>query len=274
MHALIPVSNVHHGFTTCSYLASLYGLTLCPLEDESLGVHKVFPKTTHRVVTPPDDTCSAWEAFYPQGSINPKGDIAGGFGFYISGPPSFLGDTCDIKRDVVMSYHVKLQDSWEWALGGKLPGVFGGEGESAYGCTGGRQHQRSTCFNIRPMWRPDGKGELYTYLPLTESNSNALLSVPESCRNGDYGFSVGRGSFTWPTNRWVAVGLRVKTGSADGALELFIDGESVISVEGLNIPGESQGMHFQTFFGGHTPEWASPKDQRAWFKGITGVVLK
>ncbi|KAF8913537.1 hypothetical protein CPB85DRAFT_1375585 [Mucidula mucida] len=258
---------------------------------KSLGVHKVFTKTTHRVVTPPSETCSAWEAFYPRGSINPKGEIAGGFGFYLSGPPSFLGDACDIKRDVVMSYHVKFQDNWEWALGGKLPGVFGGEGESAYGCTGGRQQQRSTCsISDQCGGLPDGKGELYTYLPLTESNSDALMSVPRSRRNGDYGFSIGRGSFTWPTNRWVAVALRVKTGCTDGrwlrvsslytaktttgALELFIDGATVISVEGLNIPGESQGMHFQTFFGGHTPEWASPKDQTAWFKDITGVVLK
>ncbi len=123
MHPLIPVSNVQHGFTTSSSLASLDGLKLCSLKDKSLGVHKVFTKTTHRVVTPPSETCSAWEAFYPRGSINPKGETAGGFGFYLSGPPSFLGDACDIKRDVVMSYHVKFQDHWEWALGGKLPGV-------------------------------------------------------------------------------------------------------------------------------------------------------
>jgi hypothetical protein len=52
-------------------------------------------------------------------------------------------------------------------------------------------------------------------------------------------------------------------------------------------------MHFQTFFGGanlaiakrlllhtdpsvtgHTAEWASPKDQRAWFSDISGVIIK
>jgi hypothetical protein len=50
-------------------------------------------------------------------------------------------------------------------------------------------------------------------------------------------------------------------------------------------------MHFQTFFGGmllimqtvsslinllagHGEDWASPKDQRAWFADITGVIVR
>lgn len=27
-------------------------------------------------------------------------------------------------------------------------------------------------------------------------------------------------------------------------------------------------------FAGHSPEWASPKDQRAWFANISGAILK
>ena len=53
------------------------------------------------------------------------------------------------------------------------------------------------------------------------------------------------------------------------------------------------GMHFQTFFGGafvchsvivnfdldgdglgHTGDWASSKDQRAWFADVTGVIVE
>ncbi len=55
-----------------------------------------------------------------------------------------------------------------------------------------------------------------------------------------------------PMVRWLRVSSRYTAKTPTGALELFIDGATVISVEGLNIPGESQGMHFQTFFGGTT----------------------
>ena len=36
---------------------------------------------------------------------------------------------------------------------GKLPGQFGGVGDLAYGCSGGRQDNRMQCFDLRFMWR-------------------------------------------------------------------------------------------------------------------------
>lgn len=87
-----------------------------------------------------------------------------------------------------------------------------------------------------------------------------------------------------------------------GEIQLWIDGESVIYATGLTIRqsegGRIRGMHFQTFFGGqsrsislafcslsvfsftkldfvgHTPDWASPRDQKAWFADVTGVVIE
>jgi len=57
-----------------------------------------------------------------------------------------------------------------------------------------------------------------------------------------------------------------------------------------NAASKVQGAHFQTFFGGkvltalpilnfpektvgHTEDWASPKDQRAWFANVSGAIL-
>lgn len=75
--------------------------------------------------------------------------------------------------------------------------------------------------------------------------------------------------------------LRIKLnqiGEEDGEMQLWIDGKSVISVDKLtwrdSEENKIKGMHFQTFFGGHTEEWASPKDQKAWFRDVTGVILK
>lgn len=59
-----------------------------------------------------------------------------------------------------------------------------------------------------------------------------------------------------------------------------IDGKLVLHATGLVLrtdespDGRVQGLHFQTFFGGHSPEWASPKNQRAWFANISGAITK
>ena len=119
------------GFTTCKHIQHPK-VQLVKLDDGELGVHKVSSRTTRKVVQqlqpplvnseslPPPDT--AWEAFYPEGSINPSADIPGGFSFYLSGPQEFA-DKLETDSEVVMSYRMMLQDGWEWEKGGKLPGV-------------------------------------------------------------------------------------------------------------------------------------------------------
>ena len=121
------------GFTTCKHIQHLK-VQLVKLDDRELGVHKVSSRTTHKVVQPPSPNSTlvnwgslpppdtAWEAFYPEGSINPSADIPGGFSFYLSGPQEFA-DRLETASEVVMSYSMMLQDGWEWKKGGKLPGV-------------------------------------------------------------------------------------------------------------------------------------------------------
>ncbi|KAJ7213993.1 polysaccharide lyase family 14 protein [Mycena pura] len=304
---LIPVPKFQSGFTTCATLV-LQDIEQVVLEDAPLGVHKVTSRTSHHLVAPPPPLPSsealesgsrepeadsrwpapprAWEALYPKGSINPAAPIPGGFGFYLAGPAPFATKLSSGTGavHVVLSYRMMLQEGWEWVKGGKLPGIFGGEGDFSYACTGGRQDNRCRCFNIRPMWRAQGLGELYTYLPLTPSNRARLLAVPPmSKENPDYGVSVGRGAFTFTraVGGWISLAFRVKlnaVGHEDGELELWVDGRSVINVSGLTFRESDgariKGGHFQTFFGGHQDDWASPKDQRAWFADVTGVVIE
>lgn len=76
---------------------------------------------------PPPST--AWEALYPKGSINPSAEIPGGFGFYLAGTKDFSdllegpGQGQPSATEVVMSYRMMLERDWEWAKGGKLPGI-------------------------------------------------------------------------------------------------------------------------------------------------------
>ncbi|KAL4246222.1 Polysaccharide lyase 14 [Abortiporus biennis] len=286
---LFPVvhGSIVLGFTTSSI--DIPTVQRVSLSDKSLGVHKVTSATTHKIVklSTPSGEMEAWEAIFPEGSINPgnKQSPPGGFGFYLPGPAEFhqaLQD--DIYQEVIMSYQVLFQDDWKWQKGGKLPGIYGGTGDSSYGCTGGRQTDRCKCFNLRLMWRENGIGELYAYLPMTDSNTEELCKVPpKSIQHPDYGFSVGRGAFQFPAGQWITVSQRVKINDPeklDGEIEVFIDGKSVLLASGLSFrdsvhsKSHVQGLHFQTFFGGHSADWASPQTQKAWFTNISGAILK
>ncbi|KAI9063941.1 polysaccharide lyase family 14 protein [Trametes sanguinea] len=288
----IPQSRIAIGFTTSNILNTPH-VAVVALSDKELGVHKVTSATTHLLVQPPipvdgDASRLAWEAVFPAGSINPGNKSAppGGFGFYLRGPPAFAQALQDssVNQEVIMGYDVLFEEDFQFRKGGKLPGIYGGVGESAYGCTGGRQHDRCKCFNLRLMWRDNGVGELYAYVPQHARNSERLKEVPpRSIQHPDYGFSVGRGAWKFQPGRWTRVMERVKLndmGQENGEIEVFIDGISVILASGLVLRTDEgreahvQGLHFQTFFGGHTPDWASPKEQRAWFANISGAILK
>ncbi|KAI8978175.1 hypothetical protein BD414DRAFT_494807 [Trametes punicea] len=288
----VPESRILLGFTT-STLVSRPQISMLSLSDKELGVHKVTSATTHNLVRPPvpvngDQKQLAWEAVYPKGSINPGNTTSppGGFGFYLRGPQAFAEALKSplLNVEVIMGYDVLFQRDFAFQKGGKLPGIYGGVGDSAYGCTGGRQQDRCKCFNLRLMWREDGAGELYTYVPQAGRNIERLLTVPPcSVQHPDYGLSVGRGAWYFRPGQWMRVIERVKLnepGQENGEIEVLIDGRSVVLASGLVLRTEEgqdahvQGLHFQTFFGGHTADWASPDEQRAWFANVSGAIVR
>jgi hypothetical protein len=127
------------------------------------------------------------------------------------------------------------------------------------GCSGGRKVD--DCFSLRLMWRAGGRGEIYAYVPpYTDPGFEAnkiLCSVPpKSDCNPDYGNSVGRGAFTFAPGKRYFVATRVllnTPGKANGEIELFANGESVISVKGVIIrdtsKGRIRGIQMKSFFG-------------------------
>ncbi|KAJ6504705.1 hypothetical protein C8R47DRAFT_1245747, partial [Mycena vitilis] len=131
---LIPVDAFRSGFTACPSLV-VRNVKQVALTDSDLGVHKVTSRTNHPLVPPPPSDSEhsdadwpnpslAWEAFYPQGSINPSAPIPGGFGFYLSGPSAFSSKLESGATHVVLSYRMMLQSGWEWVKGGlKSPGI-------------------------------------------------------------------------------------------------------------------------------------------------------
>ncbi len=133
----------------------------------------------------------------------------------------------------------------------------GGDSEDEVtGCSGGRRS--GACFSARLMWREKGAGEFYTYLPPSFKENQKVCNIPPKSEcNPTYGASVGRGAFTFPTGSWLAVSQRIRlndVGEANGELELFVNGASVINASGLVLrdkdAGKMRGIQMQTFFGG------------------------
>ncbi|KAF8064991.1 hypothetical protein FPV67DRAFT_163988 [Lyophyllum atratum] len=203
----------------------------------------------------------------------PKGSYAGstnpgiaGFTFEASGGSSV---NIDNAKEVKLTYQMKFPENFEFAWGGKLPGLYGGsDPEIAAKCTGGRHSD--TCWSARLMWRKDGEGELYAYLP----TANKKLAVCKDKCDAKFGASLGTGKWTFKPGEWTEVTERVKlndVGQKNGEIEVLIGGESKILVNGLQLRGDEKGrilgIMIHTFFGGSSEtKYQSPKDQEAYFK--------
>jgi hypothetical protein len=111
------------------------------------------------------------------------------------------------------------------------------------------------------MWRTNGAGEMYTYLPPGYDANDAVCNIPPfSTCNPTYGASVGRGAFAFKAGESNTVSMRVRlndAGQSNGELEIWANGQSVISTSGLILrdsdAGRIRGIMMQTFFGGWSP---------------------
>ncbi len=190
--------------------------------------------------------------YYPAGSASPsvsrESSVAlGGAQFYaeIEAP----------QKALRLSYRVRFSDDFNFVKGGKLPGLFGGVGAS-----GGNIPDGSDGFSTRLMWRREGQGEVYAYLPTSER----------------YGTSIGRGRWQFRPGAWTQVEQEVvlnQQGAADGHIRLWVDGTLVIDEPGLTFRTtdalQLDGLFFSTFFGGGDPSWATPEDAYVDFADFT-----
>ncbi|PFH52491.1 polysaccharide lyase family 14 protein [Amanita thiersii Skay4041] len=275
MDALFPVGGVIDSWTTSSSADSHL-----PLSDETFRPKNLMSAIAPKYVNGPDGKRSM-KVHFPRGSYTYKQPL-GGVSFYAPGPSSVDLTTA---KEATFGYSVYFEKGYAFNMGGKLPGLYGGNSDSeAVGCSGGRRS--SACFSARLMWRTDGQGELYTYLPPFDdgrfaANRKQCNVPPHSDCNPTYGASIGRGAFRFNAGQWTTVSQRVRlndVGQANGELELFVGGESVINVKGLilrdSAAGRLRGIQMQSFFGGSSPQWASPKDQDIYFSDFSLAVTK
>ncbi|KAI0787995.1 hypothetical protein C8Q74DRAFT_1197094 [Fomes fomentarius] len=248
-----------------------------PLSDATFRPNHAITSLPHDYVTAPDGKKSM-KAHYPKGSYTFNHDPRGGISFYAPGP---LNVDLTTAKEATFSYDVYFPSGFNFVKGGKLPGLYGGNSDSdALSCSGGRRD--NGCFSARFMWRTNGAGELYTYLPPGFPENRAVCDVPPfSTCNDVYGASVGRGSFKFKTGARTTIGQRIKlndVGKANGEIELFAGGKSMFSVRGLklrdNSSGRIRGIQMQTFFGGADSSWASTKDQDVYFSDFSVAITE
>ncbi|TFK16403.1 hypothetical protein FA15DRAFT_650902 [Coprinopsis marcescibilis] len=273
INALFPVDGYTSFWSTCPEVPSHLGLS-----DRTLRPNHVLRNPTYSYQDAPDGTQSM-KGHFPKDSYNFGNYPQGGFFFYAPGPASVDLRTA---KEATFGYSVYFPEGFAFNMGGKLPRLYGGDSDDqAIGCSGGRRD--TACFSVRLMWRTAGAGELYTYLPPGFSANDHLCTIPpfSEC-NPTYGASVGRGSFQFVTGGWTVVSERVRLndpGTPNGEIELFVNGVSVINVGGLVLCdasgyGKFRGIQGQTFFGGSSKQWASPKDQGIYFADFSVSIIQ
>lgn len=191
-------------------------------------------------------------AHYPAGSSSPRASRAAGVPV---GGAQFRGTLPGGPVDrLFLRYFVRFPEDFEFVKGGKLPGLYGGTHVS-----GGRIPDGTNGFSTRMMWRRDGLGEVYTYLPTSQT----------------WGTSLGRGTIVFDRGRWLCLEQEVvlnTPGQADGGVRVWIDGRRVFEHLGLRFRNVSslkiEGLFFSTFYGGNDSSWAPRQDNHADFAGI------
>ncbi|TFK22711.1 alginate lyase [Coprinopsis marcescibilis] len=273
--SLFPISRGISSWTTFSGLPDAL-----PLNNNTLRPVKVASGLPVRYENAPDGKLSL-RVHYPKGSYRPGAEPRGGISFYSHGPASF-----DFTRaqEATLGYSVWFPPDFDWVRGGKLPGLLGGNSkDEAYGCSGGRKD--TNCWSARLVWRAKGVGEIYAYLPPYDipgfEANKALCSIPQNTCDDSFGISIGRGNFTLTPGAWTTVAERVKlndVGRANGEMDLFVDGRRVLGARNIIIrpgaEGKIQGVYFSSFFGGSTPDWATPKDQDIYIADVSVAIIK
>jgi hypothetical protein len=186
-------------------------------------------------------------ARYPRGSYDPAavrsaGAPLGGAQFQMP----FARMKVAVADQVGVRFRVQFQENFQFVKGGKLPGLYAGTANS-----GGHVPNGKDGWSMRFVWQAQGEGAISAYLPTS----------------GHWGSVFGLGQWRFVPGRSHELALYIKMntpGQANGVIAAWADDALVAyaadvvfrSVEELGIDG----LYFSTFFGGSTPDWATPVD--------------
>ena len=178
---------------------------------------------------------------YPKGGVGPQ---EGGAQWKMG-----LGARYD---ELYCAYWVRFASGFDFARGGKLPGLVGGAAN-----TGGRKPSGQDGWSARMMWRSGGAVVQYVY------------HVDQPTQYGeDLSWNVG-GQRAFMPGTWHRVEHRCvmnRPGQRDGIVQGWFDGALALDRRDLRFRDVDSfsidAFYFSTFFGGDDPSWAPSKDER------------
>ena len=208
--------------------------------------------------TPSDQFSNVLRVRYPANSASPM--VARKTGAPVGGAQFFADLGMQPQNALRLSYYLRFSKDFNFVKGGKLPGLFGGT------ATDGREIPDGTNgFSTRYMWRKNGDGEVYAYLPTSS----------------EHGTSIGRGNWRFKPGTWHHVEQEVilnQPGKKDGRIRVWVDGKQVLAEDKVTFRSTDklkiEGIFFSTFFGGGTPAWATPKDVYVDFADFSVSLVK
>jgi len=161
-------------------------------------------------------------------------------------------------KAVEVRFDVMFKKEFDFVRGGKLPGLFGGKGN-----TGGNKPNGNDGFSARMMWREDGRVVQYLYYP--DQPDRYGHQVPWI--NADTGHQIQFVPGKWHT---VVHQLFINTPDKhDGKLRAFFDERLVLHMDTIRFRDTDEfsidGFLFSTFFGGGDSSWQTTADETVYF---------
>lgn len=220
--------------------------------------------------------------WYPKGSWSPGSKRPGGtlmFVYPYKSHPTKDKNNPLSAVSAAMEFEVYFPPDFDFVKGGKLMGMSGGRG-GGRGCGGGADP--AWCFNSRIMWRKDGWGESYLYVPEGMQHKSFCDYYPK-CYKGQpcnfcnlaKGVSFGRGAFVFQKGEWNKLYMNVTLNTpnvTDGILEIRHNGKRAIYYDKMNWrqsnEAKIEALEFSTWFGGSDTSWGPPKDTHILLRNI------
>jgi hypothetical protein len=157
-------------------------------------------------------------------------------------------------KSYFLDFFVKFDKSFEFNLGGKLPGLTSGGGDY----TGGVVPTNGEGWSARYMW----------------STNNAILYLYYVDQTSIYGDNISTNQF-FEKDRWYRMTQEIVVNDADqynASIRVWLNGRMVIEKKNFRLRIAPNGLidsfYFSTFFGGNDASWAPTVDCKTYFDDI------
>lgn len=207
------------------------------LQANALNVRSLYLSPRMEIVADPEAGHPVLRVAYPAGKILPG---ASGGAFVADLPPA---------NEYYLSFRMKLEKGFDFAKGGKLPGLASGGGRF----TGGVMPGAGEGWSARMVWGGDHSISLYLYY-IDQRNP----------RDGET-LHFKNGYLT--PGDWQTIIQRVKVNNSerpDAVIQVWVNGELKFSKEGFRLRNAPLGLVdsflFSTFHGGSRPDFAPKTD--------------